>query len=58
MGGLGEVCVFIRPEDGLGHAFAITEVDEDNATVVTGGVDPASKGHGLADVLRADGVAV
>ena len=37
-------------EDDLGLAVAVAEVDEQHAAVVAVGVDPAAKGHFLADV--------
>ena len=47
-----------RVEDGLGAPFAVAHVDEDQPAEVAAGMDPAGQGDGLADVRRAQFVAM
>jgi hypothetical protein len=54
----GELGVLLGAEHHLGQAFAVAQVDEDDATVVAGRIHPATERDGLADVLCADGVAM
>ena len=58
VGELGGLGVFLGAEDALGEALAVAEVDEDDAAVVAGGIDPADERDGLADVVGAEFVAV
>ena len=46
--------MFLGPEDDLGDAFAVAQIDENDAAVVAAGIDPAGKGDGLADVIYAE----
>ena len=55
---LGDLGIFLRTEDNLGQAFAIAEVDENDATVVAPGMDPAGEFDLLADIGGAESVAV
>jgi hypothetical protein len=45
-------------KNGLGAAFAVANVDKDEAAEVTPGMDPAGQGGGLPDVSRAQFVAM
>jgi poly-gamma-glutamate capsule biosynthesis protein CapA/YwtB (metallophosphatase superfamily) len=45
--------MLLGTEDDLGEAFAVAKIDEDDAAVVTAGIDPAGEGDGLADVAFA-----
>ena len=47
-----------RVKHRLGAPFAVAHVDEDQAAQVAPGVDPAGEGDGLADVRRAQFVAM
>ena len=45
-------------KDGLGAAFAVADVNEDQAAQVAPGMDPAGEDDGLSDVCRAQLVAM
>ena len=47
----GELSVLFRAENDLGQAFAVAQVDEDDAAMVAGRIHPATECDGLADVL-------
>ena len=47
-----------RIENGLGAAFAVADVNKNDAAEVAAGVDPAGKDDGLAGVFGAELVAV
>jgi hypothetical protein len=47
-----------RIEDGLGAAFAVADVNKDDAAEVAAGMDPTGKDDGLAGVFGAELVAV
>ena len=47
-----------RVKNRLGAAFAVAHVDEDQPAEVAAGVDPAGQGDGLADMRRAQFVAM
>ena len=47
-----------RIENGLGAAFAVADVNEDEAAEVAAGMDPAGQRDGLPDVRRAQFVAM
>ena len=42
----------------LREAFAVAQIDEDHAAVVTATVDPTAQGHGLVDMGGVDLTAV
>ena len=50
--GLGKGSV-LRIEDDLGDAFAIAQIDEDQAAVVAAPIDPACEFHRLAGIAGA-----
>ena len=54
-GGLG---IFFGAEDDLGDAFAVAQVDEDDAVVIAHTIDPAGEGYGLALMSGAKFVAM
>ena len=58
VGFLCGVGIFLRAEDNLCDAFAVTEVDENQAAVVAAGGDPAAEGDFGAGMFGAEGVAV
>ena len=45
-------------EDGLGAAFAVAQVDEEESAEVAAGMDPAGERDGLAGVFGAELVAM
>ena len=47
-----------RVEDGLGAAFAVADINENQSAEVAAGVDPAGQGDDLPDVCRAQFVAM
>ena len=55
VGLVGDLGVFIGAEDDLGDAFAVTEIDENNAAVIAAGIDPAAEGDGGVGVGGAEG---
>ena len=54
----GRLGVLLGPEDDLGHALAVAQIDENDPAVVAHGIHPAGKRDGLADVGGAEFVAV
>ena len=48
----------VRVADDLDEAFAVAQVDEDDAAVVAAAVDPAHQRHGLAEVAAVDAAAI
>ena len=58
MRSLRHLGILLRTEDDLGQAFAIAQVDKNDATVVAPGMDPAGQFDLLADIGGAKSVAV
>ena len=56
--GAGSVWTFFGPKHDLGSSFAVSEIDEDDASVVAGGIDPPGQGDFLTDVSEPEFVAV
>ena len=46
----GDLRVFLRVEDALGQSFTVTQIDENNSTMVASGIHPADERDGLIDV--------
>ena len=55
---LGDLRVLVGTKDDLRNAFAVAEIDKNDAAVVTARVDPAGKGDGGVGVDGAEGGAV
>ena len=47
-------CRFGRPDDDLGHAVAVAEVDKDGPAVVAFAVDPSAQGDFGLDIIFAE----
>ena len=54
----GDLGIFLWPENHLGQALAIAQVDKNNATVIAPNMDPTGEHRGLADVALAEFVAM
>ena len=49
--------MFLGPKHDLGEAFAIAQINEDDAAVVPAGIHPTGESHGPANVFLAQAVA-
>ena len=58
MSGLGRRSVLFGPEDHLGDALAVAQIDKDDPAVVAAGADPAGEGGALTDIFGAQGAAM
>jgi hypothetical protein len=56
--GAGSVWAFFGAKHDLGASFAVSEIDEDDASVVARRIDPAGQGDFLTDVGKPKFVAV
>ena len=56
--GLGRRGVLFGPEDHLGDALAVAQIDEDDPAVVAAGTDPTGEGGALTDIFGAQGAAM
>jgi hypothetical protein len=58
LGDSGRGGMFFRPEDDLGDALAVAQVDEEDPAVVTSRADPTGEGGALTDIFGAQGAAM